>query len=162
MTHFLPPCLHCGILLEHVCPIKLRTAPFRGGVPSEVRAAHRGMAGCAFPPIINISPPPRYCHQFNISTGVQFHPLKPLPYAVPTPQPHSCGQHRADFIKYSFERNPRARRARDRQTHARKTIRDEEAKRGFSRSSEEVARNVHFLRIGNTKLISIRLVKYDS
>jgi len=34
-------------------------------------------------------------------------------------------------------------------------------KRGFSGLSREVARKVYLSRIGNTKLISIRLVKYD-
>ncbi|TAQ84855.1 RNA-directed DNA polymerase/Ribonuclease H [Chlorociboria aeruginascens] len=62
----------------------------------------------ALPPRICQPPQPSPCHQFYISTWVQFHPLKPSLYAVPTPQQHSCGQDRADFIKCSFECDSRA------------------------------------------------------
>jgi hypothetical protein len=70
---------------------------------------------------INMSPPPQVLPAISAVSlpsvqHLRSSPVWPTPfrYAVPTPQPQSCGQHRPEFIKCNFERDSRARRARDR------------------------------------------------
>jgi hypothetical protein len=172
MTHFLPSCLHLGLghsleslvrdglenrlvsTWEHVRPIKLRPASLGKGVLSEVRADHKGMASCAFPTIINMSSPLKYCqppgpspcHQFTIYTRV--HSTKP--YQLRSTRMANTGPTSSGVASSATFED--AGPATDRPTLGKRSDM-RKRKRGCGVLPEEVARKFHMPRMGDIKLI---------